>query len=236
LEQFGEVYDYLKTHDHGFDWVVLDSISEIGEVCLSAEKRVNKDARAAYGNTIEIMTVMLKKFRDLPMNVMMTCKQSRTEDQDTGRTHYGPSLPGSRLANEIPYLFDIVGALRVEQDNEGNLYRVLQTGTDLKYVAKDRSGTLDLFEEPNLETIFNKVYPDGRAVAQPEPEEQVESEDENPDFYTAKKKEYYFHPESNSAFILEKGETMDIDMHDQCAPMTKKEYDEYQKEQAESAA
>jgi phage nucleotide-binding protein len=171
IDDVGEVYDYLALGQHEYDWVVLDSISEIGEVLLSAEKRVNKDPRAAYGNLIDAMTVIIKKFRDLPMNVMMTCKQDRKEDQDTGRARYAPSLPGARLANEIPYLFDIVGALRVETDKEGNLYRVLQTGTDMKYVAKDRSGALEMFEEPSLAGLMAKIHPNGQHIEKPAPVE-----------------------------------------------------------------
>jgi len=58
---------------------------------------------------------------------------------------------------EISYLFDEVFALRVETDENGNLYRVLQTGRDRNYDAKDRSDALDLFEEPNLKKIKNKI-------------------------------------------------------------------------------
>jgi hypothetical protein len=158
LDDLGEVYAILTSPDHGFEWVILDSVSEIGEVVLAEEKKNNKDARAAYGQLIELMTLMLKKFRDLPINVMMTCKQQRITDDDTGRNVYAPSLPGARLANDLPYLFDEVLALRVEVDPEGSPYRVLQTGTDMRYVAKDRSGKLEMFEEPNLGKLYAKIH------------------------------------------------------------------------------
>src|SRR6056297_925371 len=49
MDDLIEVYEYLKEGDHKFEWIALDSISEMGEVVLAEEKENNKDARAAYG-------------------------------------------------------------------------------------------------------------------------------------------------------------------------------------------
>ena len=54
-------------------------------------------------------------------------------------------------------MFDLVFALRVEKDSEGNPQRWLQTVGDHQYVAKDRSGKLEPFEQPNLLEIANKI-------------------------------------------------------------------------------
>ena len=59
------------------------------------------------------------------------------------------------------YFFDEVLALRVieEQDDDGTLVRNrwLQTDVGQGYTAKDRSGKLDGFEEPNLTSIITKL-------------------------------------------------------------------------------
>jgi hypothetical protein len=70
---------------------------------------------------------------------------------------YSPSLPGAKLGQQIPFLFDEVFALRVEADAEGKPQRWLQTATDFNYVAKDRSGRLDPFEAPSLAGIAAKI-------------------------------------------------------------------------------
>jgi hypothetical protein len=160
MDDLIEVHEYLANEKHEFQWIALDSISEMGEVVLAEEKQVNKDARAAYGELITSMTDIIKKFRDLPLNVIMTAKQKRYTDQDTNRTHYGPDLPGQNLANSLPYLYDEVFALRVEKNDDGKIYRTIQTGPDIQYIAKDRSGKLDLFEKPNLKHISAKVFAD----------------------------------------------------------------------------
>jgi hypothetical protein len=144
-----------------YDWVCIDSISEIAEVVLNTEKKLTKDPRAAYGALAEQMTDLVRAFRDLPgRNVYMSCKQERVKDEASGALLYGPSAPGQRMAQALPYFFDEVFALRVEKDPEGKTTRWLQTGRDFTHEAKDRSGALDMFELPDLAAIAKKIKGD----------------------------------------------------------------------------
>lgn len=163
-----------------YKWICLDSVSEIAEKVLANEKEINKDARQAYGNLSDRMFKILRFFRDLPnRNVVMTCKQERHVDDDIGVASYVPSLPGKTLTNGISYLFDEVFAIRVEKDEEGENYHILQCHKDRKYEAKDRSGELDNFEDPSLKRVAAKIL--GKEVPKapakkpkPEPEETEE--------------------------------------------------------------
>jgi hypothetical protein len=141
-----------------FEWVCLDSLSEIAEVVLTAEKALTKDPRKAYGELSDQMTQLVKAFRDLPgRNVYMSAKLERQKDEATGAVLYAPSMPGQKLGQALPYLFDEVFALRVEKDAEGKPSRWLQTASDLQYLAKDRSGALDLFESPDIAALAAKI-------------------------------------------------------------------------------
>lgn len=155
LEDVHEAYTYLQSEEgQRFDWVCLDSISEIAEVVLTNEKAKTKDPRAAYGALSDQMMDLLRAFRDLPgRNVYMTAKMERTKDEATGRLVYGPSMPGQRLSQAIPYLFDLVFVLRTEADEKGELHRYLQTASDLQYTAKDRSGRCPMYMEPDLSKV-----------------------------------------------------------------------------------
>jgi phage nucleotide-binding protein len=159
IEDVREAYDYVTSKEgQKFAWVCLDSISEIAEVVLAAEKRATKDPRQAYGALADTMMGLLRAFRDLPgRNVYMSCKADRIKDEDSGAVLNGPSLPGQRLAAQLPYMFDEVFCLRVERDAEGAPTRWLQTQGDRTHIAKDRSGSLDLFEAPDLSTIAAKI-------------------------------------------------------------------------------
>jgi len=162
LQELREVYAYLQRGDHDYRWICLDSISEIAEVVLAAEKGRCKDTRQAYGEMANIMFAVLKRFRDLPYNVVMTAKQGREEDN--GQLLYVPMLPGRQLAQNIAYLFDEVFALRVMQRDDGTLVRLLQTQRDAQYEAGDRSGALDMYEPANLKHIYDKIMAATRKV------------------------------------------------------------------------
>lgn len=160
IDDIYEAYDYLVNTEEGmaFKWICLDSISEIGEVVLSAGKKSAKDPRAAYGDLQEKMGDLLRAFRDLPgRNVYFSAKLDRVKDESTGSLLYSASMPGQKLGPAISYFFDEVFALRMEKNPDGNLVRVLQTFSDIQYVGKDRSGALAPWEVPNLNEIMEKI-------------------------------------------------------------------------------
>jgi hypothetical protein len=168
MAEVEEAYAYLLSPEGAqYDWVCLDSISEIAEVVLTKEKAATKDPRQAYGALSDQMGELIRAFRDLPeRNVYMTAKMERTKDETTGRLIYGPSFPGQRLSQQVGYWFDEVFVLRTEQDSDGVTHRYLQTASDLQYTAKDRSGALGLYEVPDLAAIAAKIrQPSIRAAA-----------------------------------------------------------------------
>ena len=150
-----EAYAWLQDSDE-FESVVLDSISEIAEVVLSHEKKINKDGRAAYGEMDVQLSEIIRAFRDLNMHVLMTAKLEKQQDE-MGRMLYFPSLPGNKTAQKLPYFFDEVLALRIEKDEEGKTQRALMCDSDGLWLAKDRSGKLETWEEPDLGEIIAKV-------------------------------------------------------------------------------
>lgn len=141
-----------------FATVCIDSISEIGEVVLANAKRQVKDPRQAYGELLEKMMATIKAFRDLPgKHVYMAAKMEPVKDELTGVVRYMASMPGAKLGPQLPYLFDEVFRMGINKTPQGEAYRFLQTQPDLQYDAKDRSGTLDPIEPPDLNHVFSKI-------------------------------------------------------------------------------
>lgn len=154
-----EAYKWLTeaTEAWAYKSVALDSISEIAEVVLNSEKKATKDPRQAYGAMQEQMADIIRAFRDLPgRHVYMSAKLEKTQDE-MGRVLYAPSMPGNKTGQALPYFFDEVLALRVEKDNDGNTQRALMCDSDGLWLAKDRSGKLDMWEAPNLGAVFAKI-------------------------------------------------------------------------------
>jgi len=144
---------------HRFETIGLDSISEMAEVVLAHAKTIVKDPRQAYGELIEKMWMIIKGYRDLiGYNVVMIAKEQPTKDESTGIILRGPMMPGKVVPIGMPYLFDEVFTMRIGQTADGVKYRFLQTQPDLQYDAKDRSGSLDEVERPDLTYIFNKIH------------------------------------------------------------------------------
>lgn len=158
LDDLMEAYKWLTTNEQGlsYDWICLDSLSELTDVILNDEKSKVKDMRAAYIPMQEKVESMIRAFRDLPRNVYFTAKLETYQD-DAGVVRNRPMLVGRKLPINIPYFFDEFFILKVDKDENGNPFRYLQTQPDLKTEAKDRSGKLDFHEYPSLAAIAEKI-------------------------------------------------------------------------------
>lgn len=168
--QLVEAYKWITKSNEAkqFDTAALDSLSEIAEVVLADLKSKHKDPRKAYGEVQDTMLAMIRDFRDLPeKHVYFSAKEESVRDGLTGAMAYRPSMPGTKLPEQIPYYFDEVLRLTVypdPQDQQKHL-RAFQTSASPGVVAKDRSGTLDFWEQPNLGAVFQKIMT-GAPVAQ----------------------------------------------------------------------
>lgn len=160
LEKLIQVYEWCAGSNEAkvYKTICLDSLSEIAEVVLNAAKECAKDPRQAYGELLTRMEAATRKFRDLPnFNVYMAAKEAPVKDGLTGAIKYGPLMPGAKLGPALPYFLSGVYNLNVDKDSQGNTYRYLQTQPTPQYEAKDRSGSLDEREFPNLTNVFNKI-------------------------------------------------------------------------------
>lgn len=159
MAELWEAWEWLTKSKEAsqFESVALDSISEIAEVVLSAEKKSSKDPRQAYGAMQEQMADIIRAFRDVPgKHVYMSAKLEKNQDE-MGRMLYSPSMPGNKTGQSLPYFFDEVLALRVEKNAEGETQRALMCDSDGLWVAKDRSGKLEMWEAPDLGAIIRKI-------------------------------------------------------------------------------
>lgn len=163
LGELRDAYGWARSSAEAkqFQTICLDSISEIAEVVLSVAKSpkpgAKVDGRQAYGSMIDDMTKVVREFRDLPgYHVYMSCKQERIKDEATGVVLNGPSMPGNKLGQAMPYFPDEVFQLDFEGFHPQQ-YRVLRTQPDMLNDAKDRSGVLQPIEEPHLGKIINKI-------------------------------------------------------------------------------
>ena len=158
--QMMEIHAWLLSSQEArkaFQTICLDSLTEIMEVLLTHEKSINKDGRQAYGALLDNGMALVRMFRNLPFNVYMSAQMEYVKDDVQGGVKYGPSMPGSKLSQKLPYQFDEVFKADVGVDKSGNRYHYLLTQSDLQNTAKDRSGKLASIEYPDLTAIFTKI-------------------------------------------------------------------------------
>ena len=89
-----------------------------------------------WGQSSEMIQLLVRTFRDLPMHVIFVC--SEQEVTDNNRLLKRPNLPG-KLANKVQGFLDVVGYLDAAPNSEGMLVRRLwlQPGRE-KFQAKHR--------------------------------------------------------------------------------------------------
>jgi len=153
-----------------FKVVFIDSLTEINE--LAKEKIVKidrpglgKDIGKVYDDLMTMqdyqllqtrMTRLIRAFRDLPYHVIFTCLENQDKDERTGAITMTPSVNG-KLAINIAGYFDEVFRM-VTKDVDGKIDRYFITAKFEQAIAKDRSGVLELREQPSWTVIFNKIF------------------------------------------------------------------------------
>lgn len=159
IDTLMQAYKLVSSPTTEYTCVALDSLSEIAEITLVEEKAKVKDPRMAYGSVVDEVIGLVKAFRDIPhIACVMIAKEEETK-QPSGLTTYGPMMPGNKLGGNLPYYFDEVLRLIRVQDptTKQTMVRCFAQAPDGSFKARDRSGKLDLHEEPDFGVIFGKI-------------------------------------------------------------------------------
>lgn len=166
-KEMQEVYDELYKMQHGYKTVILDSLTEIQKFSMYnimkdlIRKEPDRDpdipSVREWGKNIEQIRLLVRAFRDLPMNAIFTALEVKERNTRTGRTEVKPYLSG-KLSSEVAGFLDIVVYyyIKIMQDETK---RLLLTGKTEDQVAKDRSGRLPmLVESPSMQAIHDIIF------------------------------------------------------------------------------
>jgi len=170
FKQFNDVYAMLSAEDCPYRCVVVDSITEVqklnlgGIVAESVRAQPGRDPDRPliddWGKSAEQMRKLLRRFRDLPMHVIVTALAQEVKDESDGSVRVKPALPG-KLADEIAAMFDFVIYLDVATEKADGEYRHIRRGLTVstgRYIAKDRSGRLAaVVDDPSVTSILDYV-------------------------------------------------------------------------------
>jgi|TARA_E500000318_G_scaffold105366_1_gene112199 hypothetical protein len=151
-----------------YDTIFVDSITVAGRLCFThcqnqpeckSERTGKLDTRSAYGMQGREMMGWLSHLQHIrDKNVIFVGILDEKVD-DYGRQTYELQIEGSKTGRELPGIVDEVITMAIMPDDNGTPYRafVCQTLNQWGYPAKDRSGRLDLLEEPHLGKLLEKM-------------------------------------------------------------------------------
>jgi hypothetical protein len=159
LPRVKEFFDWFfgSAEAKAFDTLCIDSLSQLAEIVLAHYLPLNKDPRKAYG---ELSQFVMKYVNDLyfkpETNLYLICKQIIVDDNGSVKKPY---FPGQDLNVKIPHLFDEIWHIAPALVPGAGPKPVTAVRCQPTYdiLARDRSGNLAEFEQPNLTNIFNKA-------------------------------------------------------------------------------
>ena len=165
VQTYGDPTETLKKYDTLF----IDSITVAGRLCFQfcqmqpenkSDRTGKLDTRAAYGQHGREMMAWLTHLQHIrEKNVIFVGILDERVD-DYNRKIYELQIEGSKTGRELPGIVDEVLTMAVMTGDETvGPYRafVCQTLNEWGYPAKDRSGRLDVVEEPHLGKLLTKM-------------------------------------------------------------------------------
>jgi len=162
-EQFtGEAVDKPKK----YRTIIIDSLTEVqklamyqllgitvGEYPLDVEPESPQFKE--WGTSAEMIRLLVRSFRDLPMHTVFVCSQAIDTD-DKKKRFVTPALPG-KLANEVQGFLDVVGYFVAAPSESGELKRRLYLQPGRTFQAKNRFPKFrgNYVDEPTMQKIMN---------------------------------------------------------------------------------
>ena len=156
FEQVRDAYLFVLKESN-YDNIFIDSLTEISDILVShlekqPEFKDPKNTLKMWGEYNKKMTELIKGFRDLNKNVIFTALPD--DVQDSGVITKKPLIKGTATQKLLCSYFDEVFYLAIDPITKE---RQIQTQPTSNIEAKDRSGKLLDYEEPNLQNIINKI-------------------------------------------------------------------------------
>lgn len=150
-----------------YDTVFVDSITVAGRLCFQwckgqpqafSDKTGKPDTRGAYGLHGQEMIAWLTHLQHTRHKNIWFVGILDEKVDDFNRRYFQPQIDGSKTGLELPGIVDQVITM-AELTADETTYRafVCHTLNPYGFPAKDRSGRLDMVEEPHLGRLMEKI-------------------------------------------------------------------------------
>lgn len=150
-----------------YETVFIDSITVAGRSCFqwckgqpeAFNKDGKPDTRGAYGLHGQEMVAWMTHLQHTPQKNVWLVGILDEKVDDYGRRQFVPQIDGSATGLALPGIVDQVITMTELEAEGGQKYRgfVCQKLNHWGFPAKDRSGRLDVVEEPHLGKLMAKI-------------------------------------------------------------------------------
>ena len=151
-----------------YETIFIDSITVAGRLCFNwckgqpqafSEKTGKPDTRGAYGLHGQEMIGWLTHLQHTRGKNIWFVGILDEKLDDFNRRVYQPQIEGSKTGLELPGIVDQVITMAEMPTESGASFRafICHTLNEQGFPAKDRSGRLELMEEPHLGRLMEKV-------------------------------------------------------------------------------
>jgi hypothetical protein len=161
--QFGDPATLQK-----YETIFIDSITVASRLAFQwaagqpqafSEKTGKPDTRGAYGLLGKEMIGWITQLQHIGARNIWFVGLLDTKRDDFNRTYHEPQIEGSKTGLELPGIVDEVITMVELTPDEGSPYRafVCARPNPWGYPAGDRSGKLDMVEQPHLGKLMEKI-------------------------------------------------------------------------------
>ena len=144
---------FSSNETKNFDTLAIDSGTQIAETFLKEAEKTNKHGLAAYGEANKNTLQHLEQLYFMPQkHIYLIAKQDSMAD-NTKR----PYWPGRELPVKLAHMYDQILHLDIHNVPGVGQVRSFQCGQTFDIMARDRTGILDIYEQPDFGKIVAKV-------------------------------------------------------------------------------
>ena len=142
----------LVDEEHEYKTVILDTAGEAQHFIMAESSDDNPYEK--WDDAWRKLTAAVKILHKSDMNVIVLAHAENERSEFDGTKQIRPYFQGRRSQNELPKVFDVIGYLSIDEDDDET--RILQAKPLSDNVGKDRFGIFpDVIENPTFEKLVS---------------------------------------------------------------------------------